>query len=55
MKMNAILDSFHLVALPTHDHNGYLDVISFDRDHKPEVVTADDLDLSDHFLVTWLI
>ena len=55
MKMNEILDSFHLVQfvfVQTHDHNGYLDVIISDSDRKPEVVTVDDLGIADHFLVT---
>ena len=58
MKMNAILHSFHLVrfvSVPTHDHNGYLDVIISDSDRKPEVVTVDDLGPSDHFLMIWLL
>ena len=35
-----------MLMRPTHDHNGYLDVIISDSDRKPEAVTVDDLGLS---------
>ena len=55
-KMIDILETFRLtqhISVPTHDRNGYLDVIITDKEHTRVSVSVDDLALSDHFLVTW--
>ena len=57
-RITEIFTSFGLqqfVDLPTHERGGILDVIVAPYDEPPTDVVVEDVDLSDHMLVSWTV